>query len=329
MRDCLGLQGGLQSSKLHCLEHLPNMVGALSADMEVRVKLAILADAAKYDASCASSGSRRGGNGRGIGSTDKIGICHSYTPDGRCVSLLKILLTNYCIYDCQYCVNRITSDTPRARFTSGGSRLTSRSSSTSGTTSKGCSSAPASSRAPTTRWSSSSRSPAGCARTQHYNGYIHLKAVPGASEELIGAGRAVRRSAEREHRAADAGGSRRSSRRRRRTREIERTMSQMRVAHRPGEGRAGGEPTSARVRPGRAEHADDRRRDAEHRRDDPRHRVAPLRPAEASPRLLLRLQPDPARRRPPAARSRRRSSASIGSTRPTGSCGSTASTPAS
>ncbi|MEM9368398.1 MAG: putative DNA modification/repair radical SAM protein [Planctomycetota bacterium] len=78
-------------------------------------KLAILADAAKYDASCASSGSRRASSG-GLGSTEGMGICHSYTPDGRCVSLLKILLTNHCIYDCQYCVNRITSDTPRARF---------------------------------------------------------------------------------------------------------------------------------------------------------------------------------------------------------------------
>lgn len=85
--------------------------------MEVRVKLAILADAAKYDASCASSGAKRKGNGKGIGNSDGTGICHSYTPDGRCVSLLKILLTNYCIYDCQYCVNRITSDVPRARFT--------------------------------------------------------------------------------------------------------------------------------------------------------------------------------------------------------------------
>lgn len=81
-------------------------------------KLAILSDAAKYDASCASSGSRRDGRG-GLGSTEGMGICHSYTPDGRCVSLLKILLTNYCIYDCQYCVNRVTSDTPRARFTPG------------------------------------------------------------------------------------------------------------------------------------------------------------------------------------------------------------------
>jgi putative DNA modification/repair radical SAM protein len=85
--------------------------------MDVQQKLAILADAAKYDASCASSGSKRTRAGSQIGSTEGMGICHSYTPDGRCVSLLKILLTNYCIYDCQYCVNRISSDTPRARFT--------------------------------------------------------------------------------------------------------------------------------------------------------------------------------------------------------------------
>ncbi len=85
--------------------------------MDVQQKLAILADAAKYDASCASSGSKKTRAGSQIGSTEGMGICHSYTPDGRCVSLLKILLTNYCIYDCQYCVNRISSDTPRARFT--------------------------------------------------------------------------------------------------------------------------------------------------------------------------------------------------------------------
>ena len=85
--------------------------------MEIRAKLAILADAAKYDASCASSGSKRQATPGGLGNTEGMGICHSYTPDGRCVSLLKILLTNYCIYDCQYCVNRASSDTPRARFT--------------------------------------------------------------------------------------------------------------------------------------------------------------------------------------------------------------------
>jgi putative DNA modification/repair radical SAM protein len=85
--------------------------------VETSEKLAILADAAKYDASCASSGSGKTRAGSEIGSTEGMGICHSYTPDGRCISLLKILLTNYCIFDCRFCVNRISSDTPRARFT--------------------------------------------------------------------------------------------------------------------------------------------------------------------------------------------------------------------
>jgi putative DNA modification/repair radical SAM protein len=87
--------------------------------MELSRKLAILADAAKYDASCASSGTteRNSRSSGGIGSTTGTGICHSYTPDGRCVSLLKILLTNYCIYDCLYCINRISSNVQRARFT--------------------------------------------------------------------------------------------------------------------------------------------------------------------------------------------------------------------
>ncbi|MDQ1815748.1 putative DNA modification/repair radical SAM protein [Massilia sp. CCM 9210] len=86
--------------------------------MELTDKLEILADAAKYDASCASSGApKRTSEGKdGIGATNGMGICHSYTPDGRCVSLLKILLTNFCVYDCQYCVNRRTSNVPRARF---------------------------------------------------------------------------------------------------------------------------------------------------------------------------------------------------------------------
>lgn len=86
--------------------------------MELASKLAILADAAKYDASCASSGTtKRNSRAGGLGSTTGSGICHSYTPDGRCVSLLKILLTNYCIYDCLYCINRVSSNVQRARFT--------------------------------------------------------------------------------------------------------------------------------------------------------------------------------------------------------------------
>lgn len=85
--------------------------------MDISKKLSVLADAAKYDASCSSSGSKTKREGKGIGSTEGGGICHSYTPDGRCISLLKILLTNYCMYDCKYCVNRISSDVERARFT--------------------------------------------------------------------------------------------------------------------------------------------------------------------------------------------------------------------
>lgn len=86
--------------------------------MDLNAKLAILADAAKYDASCASSGGvkRDSVQGRGLGSNEGAGICHSYAPDGRCISLLKILLTNYCQYDCLYCVNRVSSNVPRARF---------------------------------------------------------------------------------------------------------------------------------------------------------------------------------------------------------------------
>jgi putative DNA modification/repair radical SAM protein len=81
-------------------------------------KLAILSDAAKYDASCASSGTskRNSHDGKGLGSTEGSGICHSYAPDGRCISLLKILMTNFCIYDCAYCINRVSSNVERARF---------------------------------------------------------------------------------------------------------------------------------------------------------------------------------------------------------------------
>ncbi|MEM7571442.1 MAG: putative DNA modification/repair radical SAM protein [Bacteroidota bacterium] len=150
----------------------------------IQEKLAILADAAKYDVSCASSGSNRKNTKDGLGNSTGMGICHTYTQDGRCVSLLKILLTNYCIYDCAYCVSRSSNDVKRAAFTvdevvdltinfyrrnyieglflSSGIfknvdytmerlvRIAKR------------------------------------LRTDHkFNGYIHLKAIPGASDELI------------------------------------------------------------------------------------------------------------------------------------------------
>ena len=80
-------------------------------------KLSILADAAKYDVSCSSSGSKRKNENGGLGNAEGMGICHAYTEDGRCVSLLKILLTNHCIFDCAYCVSRRSNDVKRAAFT--------------------------------------------------------------------------------------------------------------------------------------------------------------------------------------------------------------------
>ncbi len=84
---------------------------------KIKDKLKILADAAKYDVSCSSSGGKRKNHNKGLGNAEGMGICHSYTEDGRCVSLLKILLTNYCIFDCAYCVTRRSNDIQRAAFT--------------------------------------------------------------------------------------------------------------------------------------------------------------------------------------------------------------------
>ena len=80
-------------------------------------RLKILTESAKYDVSCSSSGSSRKNTKNGLGNAEYGGICHSFTPDGRCISLLKILMTNYCSYDCQYCVNRRSNDVPRAEAT--------------------------------------------------------------------------------------------------------------------------------------------------------------------------------------------------------------------
>lgn len=88
-----------------------------STSMSVREKLGILSDAAKYDVACTSSGVDRKGNGKDMGNAVAAGICHSFSADGRCISLLKILLTNECIYDCKYCINRRSNDVPRAVFT--------------------------------------------------------------------------------------------------------------------------------------------------------------------------------------------------------------------
>lgn len=152
--------------------------------MEIQQKLRVLADAAKYDASCASSGSKRARTPGGLGNTDGVGICHSYTPDGRCVSLLKLLLTNYCIYDCSYCVNRISSDTRRARFTPEEVvyltvEFYKRNYIEGLFLSSGIIQSPDYTMEQLVRV-------AKLLRVDHgFGGYIHLKAVPGASEELM------------------------------------------------------------------------------------------------------------------------------------------------
>src|ERR1700759_3413698 len=152
--------------------------------LTVQQKLEILADAAKYDASCASSGAKRSGNGKGVGHSDGNGICHSYTPDGRCVSLLKLLLTNYCTYDCVFCVNRVSSDIRRARFTPEEVvQLTLdfyRRNYIEGLfLSSGIIQSPDYTMEQLISVASQLR------LKHHFGGYIHLKAIPGCSERLI------------------------------------------------------------------------------------------------------------------------------------------------
>ncbi|HTL08304.1 MAG TPA: radical SAM protein, partial [Chitinophagaceae bacterium] len=149
----------------------------------VMEKLSILADAAKYDVSCSSSGSNRKNDNKGLGTTG-MGICHAYTEDGRCVSLLKILLTNHCIFDCAYCVSRKSNDIKRAAFTVQevvdltinfyrrnyieGLFLSSGIFSNADYTME--------------RLVLIAKK----LRTEHrFNGYIHLKSIPGASDELL------------------------------------------------------------------------------------------------------------------------------------------------
>ncbi len=150
----------------------------------IQKKLAILADAAKYDASCSSSGAQRKRDSAGMGNSEGMGICHSYAPDGRCISLLKILLTNFCIYDCKFCINRVSSNVQRARFTPEeviwltlefyrrnyieGLFLSSGIIDSSDATMELL-----------------IRVARGLRETHRFNGYIHLKVVAGASQELI------------------------------------------------------------------------------------------------------------------------------------------------
>lgn len=154
--------------------------------MTIYQKLAILSDAAKYDASCASSGGERrsSSDGKGIGSSGGSGICHAYAPDGRCISLLKILMTNFCIYDCVYCVNRVSSQVERARFTvEEVVRLTIefyRRNYIEGLfLSSGIIRSPDDTMADMVRIARTLR------EVENFRGYIHLKTIPDASPELL------------------------------------------------------------------------------------------------------------------------------------------------
>ena len=152
--------------------------------MELKEKLRILSDAAKYDVSCSSSGSKRKSVDGKLGSTEAAGICHSFTPDGRCISLLKILMTNYCIYDCAYCVNKRSNDVKRAAFTVDEiAELTINFYRRNYIEGLFLSSAII--KNPDHTMEMLTQVVKKLRTEYHFNGYIHLKAIPGANEDLI------------------------------------------------------------------------------------------------------------------------------------------------
>ena len=147
-------------------------------------KLQILAEAAKYDVSCASSGHSRKNNGRGLGSAQGWGICHSFTEDGRCISLLKIMLTNHCIYDCAYCINRRSNDIPRTTFSvSELVELTIEFYRRNYIEGLFLSSGVV--RNPDYTMERLARVAKDLRQIHRFYGYIHLKSIPGASKELV------------------------------------------------------------------------------------------------------------------------------------------------
>ncbi|WP_042339482.1 putative DNA modification/repair radical SAM protein [Desulfosporosinus youngiae] len=152
--------------------------------MDIFAKLTILTDSAKYDVACTSSGVDRKGKSGSIGSAAKAGICHSFSADGRCISLLKVLMTNVCIFDCKYCVNRVSNDTERAAFTPQElAELTMnfyRRNYIEGLfLSSGVIKSPAYTTEQLIKALELLRN------TYRFNGYIHVKAIPGADSELI------------------------------------------------------------------------------------------------------------------------------------------------
>ncbi|RSU46715.1 putative DNA modification/repair radical SAM protein [Sphingomonas sp. S-NIH.Pt15_0812] len=156
------------------------------AQLDTREKLAILADAAKYDASCASSGTakRNSRDGKGLGSTEGMGICHAYAPDGRCISLLKILLTNSCIFDCHYCINRKSSNVRRARF-SAQEVVNLTLSFYKRNYIEGLFLSSGIIRSPNYTMEQMVEVARSLREDHHFRGYIHLKTIPDADPELI------------------------------------------------------------------------------------------------------------------------------------------------
>ena len=147
-------------------------------------KLEILAESAKYDISCASSGTSRSNKNKGIGSASRCGICHSFTADGRCISLLKIMLTNYCMFDCAYCINRQSNDIPRAGFTPKElAELTIEFYRRNYIEGLFLSSGIV--RSADHTMEKMIRVVKILRQEYNFNGYIHMKAIPGASNELI------------------------------------------------------------------------------------------------------------------------------------------------
>ena len=149
-------------------------------------KLQILADAAKYDVACTSSGSSRRGKKGELGNAEACGICHSFAADGRCISLLKILMTNHCAYDCKYCINRSSNDVPRATFTPEEiCQLTIEFYKRNYIEGLFLSSGVL--KNPTYTMEKMCETLLLLRTKYHFNGYIHVKTIPGASDELLAA----------------------------------------------------------------------------------------------------------------------------------------------
>ena len=162
--------------------YMPGGAGGLRPSMFE--KLSILADAAKYDVACTSSGTSRSNDGTGMGSCERSGICHSYSADGRCISLLKILFTNECIYDCRYCVNRRSNDVVRASFTPD-EVCTLTMEFYRRNYIEGLFLSSGILRSPDDTMELICASLYKLRRECNFQGYIHVKAIPGASQELI------------------------------------------------------------------------------------------------------------------------------------------------